>query len=137
MRLDVCRHYRGPVVNDDCHVGVNYAELTKANGLVKIAIMPCIKSNVTDVVCDQRDFPTEEEVETFNREAQEQMRITDEAYRRCAEHAVKEGYKKHEKGASGQVECPKCGGILKYSCATNGHIWAKCTTKTCDVSWVQ
>jgi hypothetical protein len=137
MRHDVCRYYRGPVAFEDCRTGVNYRELTQSNGLAVISKMPCIKSNQTDVVCDKRDFPTKEEVSEFKRDSQERDRMTDEAYRRCAEHAQANGFIRNEKGTSGQVECPKCGGVLKYSIATNGHIWAKCTTKTCDVSWVQ
>lgn len=42
------------------------------------------------------------------------------------------------RGVSGTIKCPVCGeGDLSYSIAhSNGHIWAKCSTKDC-VAWME
>ena len=138
MKLGVCKHYRGPVAHTECRAGVNYAKLTRSSGLVMIRSMPCIEKNTTDAVCDKRDLPTPEEVEQYEREVDELITFANEAYTRCATHAQANGFVKGQHGLSGEVECPKCSGVLKYSIEkTRGHIWAKCTTKTCDVTWVQ
>lgn len=34
-------------------------------------------------------------------------------------------------GVRGAVACPKCGGLLSYSIAQNGHAWGKCSTEGC------
>lgn len=34
-------------------------------------------------------------------------------------------------GVRGAIECPKCGGLLSYSIAQNGHAWGKCSTQDC------
>jgi hypothetical protein len=42
-----------------------------------------------------------------------------------------------DRGYQGDLPCPCCdGGTLRYSCASNGHIHAKCTTPKC-ISWME
>lgn len=43
-----------------------------------------------------------------------------------------------DRSASGKINpCPVCGeGILRYSIASNKHVWAACTSKTC-VRWLE
>lgn len=42
-----------------------------------------------------------------------------------------------ERGVSGSIACPICGGQLRYSVArSNGHIWGACVTPDC-VRWIQ
>jgi len=45
---------------------------------------------------------------------------------------------KKEEKAQGQIKCPKCGGILNYTCAIdyNGHVHGKCETENC-LQWMQ
>lgn len=41
------------------------------------------------------------------------------------------------KGTVGQIKCPACGGILRWSRApTNKHVWGKCRTVNC-LTWLQ
>lgn len=40
-------------------------------------------------------------------------------------------------GITGEIKCPKCGNVLKYSVAAyNGHVWGECCTDGC-ISWIQ
>lgn len=42
-----------------------------------------------------------------------------------------------ERGYQGDMQCPCCNtGTLMYSCASNGHIHAKCDSGKC-VSWME
>lgn len=36
----------------------------------------------------------------------------------------------------GQITCPKCQGILRYTIASNGHTRGRCTTENC-LSWIE
>jgi len=52
------------------------------------------------------------------------------------EDAKKRGLKKG-RGGIGQIECPICKNILRYSVASiNGHIWGRCDNAEC-VRWMQ
>jgi hypothetical protein len=42
-----------------------------------------------------------------------------------------------DRGYQGEIDCPCCGtGKLRYSCASNGHIHARCTTYKCT-NWME
>lgn len=136
MRLDVCKHYRGTFHNDTCEYGVNYEKLA-STPIGVFRLLPCFADHATDIVCPAREFPTEAEVAEFNRWANERSRLSDEAYRRCAEDAQGQGFRRGGDSMSGRVVCPKCDGVLNYSIAgSNGHIWAQCETKGC-LRWIQ
>ena len=37
---------------------------------------------------------------------------------------------------AGIMPCPSCDGQLKYSVASNGHVWGACTTEGCT-QWME
>ena len=136
MRKDICKSYRGPAVHETCKAGVNFKGIA-GGGEMFFPKLPCIRRNNTDAECKCREFPTPEEVAAHTKEREEYHKLIDDAYVRCAEHAQENGYVRGQKGASGFVDCPKCGKPLKYTiAASNGHIWAKCTKDGC-LTWVQ
>lgn len=134
MRLDVCKHYRGAVVNDTCRAGINYLDIVGGNETGWFYKIPCMKEHAVEVACGAREFPTEEEVAEFNKWTDERTTLTTEAHRRCRESAIAGGWKKGRQH-SGVVQCPACDQQLKYSMAYNGHVWAQCETPGC-LRWI-
>lgn len=41
-----------------------------------------------------------------------------------------------KRGVAGAIECPSCKGRLRYSIASNGHVWASCSTSGC-LRWIE
>lgn len=136
MQLDKCKHYRGPIVNQTCLADVNYLDLIGEKGFGWIRRLPCFKDHNAKVCCDKREFPTEEEVQEFDKWLKQRHTVMAEAHRRCLESAEAAGFIKDKRGASGTAICPVCDQQLKYSIATNGHVWAQCMTPGC-ISWIQ
>lgn len=54
----------------------------------------------------------------------------------CKADAASKGFKLGN-GGRGDIECPVCGGKLRYSvAAVNGHMWAACSNADC-VAWME
>jgi len=136
MRAGVCKHYRGPVVNQECKAGVNYRDLVGHADRGWGCELPCRTENRTDVECEKRELPTQDEVQAFARWREQRQYNLIEAHRRCMENARAGGFKLGERGTSGFVQCPVCGEQLKYTIAKNGHVHAQCMTEGC-IAWMQ
>lgn len=93
--------------------------------------LPCVDSlNHCGVVCDKRVAVTREQAEAEEAEFQERFRFWGEA-RKAVIAAT------GNKGGSGIVPCPKCGGKLHYGQAsTNKHVHARCETEGC-LAWME
>ena len=93
--------------------------------------LPCHAENGIDT-CPKREYPTAEEVERNDTEINKIITASMKA--RKAIKAID-----HPKGANaaGSVECPMCGGVLRYTIAgCNGHVWAACETADC-IRWME
>ncbi len=125
MRADVCKFYKGAMLtsnNSECDAGVDPVALFCGGdtaGWVKK--VPCFQKNENAPECSERKFPTDKEV----RESLGRMR-------KNMENVMKVVALIPSKGGQGQVECPKCNGIVDWTRArSNGHRHARCRTKDC------
>ncbi len=128
MRENVCVYYSGLSVKQ-CLEGIPYSDFFEGNPLANIDLIPCFGRN--NRPCGKRRFPTEKEVREYEE--------TVEAGTKGLIMAVDIIRKKHpsqRKGVGGSIACPVCGKTLKYSVASNGHIWGKCMTDGC-LRWMQ
>jgi transcriptional regulator with XRE-family HTH domain len=77
-------------------------------------------------------LPTDEEVAADNKRAFD----TISAMNACRADADAKGIRQGS-GGMGEIECPVCHGVLRYSVAGyNGHLWGQCQTQGC-VQWMQ
>ncbi len=71
--MNHCVHFTG-VQHGECSAGVNYYELL-GSGVGCFAHMPCLADDAATVVCDKRQFPTEDEaraeVEAYDKAIQD------------------------------------------------------------------
>jgi hypothetical protein len=128
MRSDRCKHFTGLAVNNTCKAGVEYNQVTTGEGRPSKRL-PCFNA---ELQCEKREYPTQEELDAWDREINEQFEKTTQARGAIIKHAG------GKRGVSGDLPCPVCdSGTLKYSIAmSNGHVWASCTTSDC-VAWME
>jgi hypothetical protein len=93
--------------------------------------LPCIREGEC-IHCDQRRWPTPEEVDAELAEDEKHMAKMLVGVAAVCEDAEKKGLRKGNGGVS-EVACPVCdGGTIKYSVSNyNGHRHANCTTDGC------
>ena len=122
-----CVHFNG-VQNGTCEAGIAYDSFPKGCGL------PCLPElgKGSDLECEKRRFPTEDEVQAENERIEKAMARMFAGLGAVAEDAQKRGFGKGN-GGQGEVACPVCdGGTIHYSVAGyNGHRHARCTTAGC------
>lgn len=126
-----CVHFNG-IQNDACRAGVSYETFRKERVAGK-DWMPCLKDAAGDCVhCEQRRWPTAEEVEAELAEDEKHFAKMMAGANAVCTDAANRGFKKGN-GGVGVVTCPVCnGGLIRYSVsAYNGHRHAKCTTDGC------
>lgn len=139
MKVGICRYYSG-VMTEACDAEINYHELLEIKGeedeFGMARRLPCMAKNNSTVVCNKRDFPSEEEVENHEKEMNQRFGNTMIAIGQIAEkHGIKPGGKP-DKMIVGTIECPSCKGTLSYRISPiNGHIWGRCKTKKC-LQWM-
>jgi len=139
MNKDWCKNYSG-LTGDTCNAGVNYLKIAGGNIGGILSRIPCIRKNNSTAKCDQLIWPTDSEIEEYEKDTKERMHFTSTAIGIIAEkHNASPEFEpimsRKKKGASGSIECPKCKGELHYSIAGgNHHIWGRCKTEGC-LSW--
>lgn len=121
---DKCIHFNG-LSHQFCKAGINYESVKdRTQRPYKI---PCVKNTVMHGShCSLQQFRTDEEVE---KEIKEIENISVIAFGALSIISTR-------KENNGIIECPKCGGKLHYTRASNGHVWGKCETENC-LSWMQ
>ena len=140
--VSTCKHFCGyGIGNPDkkCSAGINTRALVGGPDLGWIKRAPCSSTNDTEVVCSKREFPTREEAEDEVKERSERMEFTMKAMSRCIHDSEEQGFAigEDEEDVVGEIECPACGKVLKYSRSSyNGHVWGKCETEGC-LQWMQ
>jgi hypothetical protein len=122
-----CRHFNG-VAHDQCEAGVAYS--TVKDDSVKPHRWPCLDPDCA-TTCERRSLHTVEELDEQDRQRAASLRRIFTARRAIAEAT---GGKRRVQGT---IDCPNCAdGKLRYSVASNGHVWGSCTTKGC-ASWME
>lgn len=129
-----CVHFNGTQYAS-CKAGVVYADV-KDESQVGRGRFPCWRDSES-LPCDQRRYPTPEEVAAEIAEIEESSNRLNIAIGACRKDAATHGYKKGN-GGVGKIACPCCTtGTLHYSVAGyNGHMHGQCTTPEC-MSWMQ
>jgi len=129
-----CVHFNG-LQNATCDGGVDYQSV-RDKAQARRAQYPCWRDGAT-LPCDQRHFPTPEEVAAEVRSIEESSQRSLVAMRAAHEDAKQHGYGKGH-GGIGEIVCPVCAtGVLRYSVAGyNGHIHGRCETTDC-VAWME
>ena len=132
IRKGTCKHFNGfygPGMSEDkkCEAGIEYRSLVggEDHGWVKQA--PCFESHNSEITCDKREWPTDEEIKQSEKEYEDWMNKM-----RTVLTIVPELKKNHPNGGSGTYKCPLCNGKIHYQISDfNGHIHLKCDT--CNV----
>lgn len=117
-----CRHFNG-ILQGSCAAGVYFDTVPRMD---KPGInLPCLNDG-GEKFCALRSPYTAEEIAADAAEMLEfSLRAT-----KCRD-AIAAHYLA-TKESRGAIECPACGGSLKFSIATcNGHIRARCETADC------
>ena len=128
-RLETCVHFTGlPLpgsrVNEPtCDAGIAYRTV-KDHSIVPYR-WPCLHPAAT-TTCVKREYPTEADIDAEDAARFEYCKLINTARAACVETGLKEG----------SVKCPKCGGILRFTIASNGHVWGHCETENC-LAWME
>ncbi|MFC4218999.1 hypothetical protein [Flagellimonas marina] len=121
-----CVHFNG-ISNKVCAEGVRYEDVRDESQ--RPFRFPCLKRHHGGN-CLLKKFPSPEQVE---RQAMEIVEIQKRAMNSVA--LVKDHIERTGK-SKGNIDCPGCGGTLKYSAAEiNGHISASCPS--CSMGWIE
>jgi hypothetical protein len=123
-----CRHFNG-IQHDECLAGVAYRDVRDATAR-PYHCLPCLGKGGCATVCELRSPLTPEELAEEERgmlEAVRRVGLAREAILVATAGEVR---------TTGETACPICSGTLKYSVASNGHIFAACVTERC-VQWME
>ena len=129
MREDTCKHFVSlwPPGGGDpiCGANINIRTLVGGDDTGWAIRAPCLLKHRTNITCECFEVPTPEEVEKYEKEKREMIQygLILAALIRDAEQG--------RVGVSGTVQCPKCGGGVRYSIAENNHIHAACANDSC------
>lgn len=137
-----CRHFNGAFRNRRCEAGVAYddflegppPDLVVGTSTPATAVrrrrLPCLAEDGSPP-CALRSPYTRQEAEAILDEHERVARNCLVA-RAAISRAIVPGTH------SGQMECPveRCGGLLRYSIAPNGHV-AACCTGSCGVNFME
>jgi diaminopimelate decarboxylase len=122
-----CRHFTG-IMNESCNVGVVYSTIKDTSE--RPFRYPCLDSECSSL-CALVSYFTEEE------EKQREAETIEIMGKICL---ARDSILEVTQGAcstKGDITCPCCQeGRLIYTVASNGHIWASCSTENC-VRWVE
>jgi hypothetical protein len=123
-----CRHFNG-LQHDTCKAGIPY-ESVKAGPGCWPCLPPFNDGQECSAVCASKTLPTPEELDERDREVGESLVRLMKA--RGAIVDATGGQRR----TSGEITCPNCGGKLRYTVASNGHIWGACSTEGC-ARWME
>lgn len=137
-----CVHFTG-VGNTTCAASVCYRDVGRDHDLIRYRrpggavytkgySLPCLAQyNLGGATCDKARFPTAEEVAAEVAESDRSVARMLAARKVIVAHIEATG----EQHAL--IPCPNCDGQLSYSrAASNGHIWANCSTENCT-AWME
>jgi hypothetical protein len=116
-----CKNYNG-AFNEACSAGVNYR---KAFTGCFFGDRPC-QNRESTILCEFVNYRTPEEIEAERIEAGQLFGFIVTGLKTIATQS----------GQTGSIDCPKCGGNLNWSRASNAHVHATCQTEGC-LRWMQ
>lgn len=131
MRKDTCIHFNGIQIKK-CKADIYYLAIagSSKNWTNKL---PCFKDREFKIVCEERQWPTKEQIEKDELKWQKMWTKIEKVQPLVGE--IKKEYK--DKDWRGTRDCPVCAGTLHLTHASiNGHVWGKCETEDC-VSWME
>lgn len=129
-----CKHYRGMHEKEACEAGIRFDSLAGHRQPGFFDSCPCFGPNGSK--CDKAEYPTAEEMAAHEAEMKVRFENTGKARGAIVEH-LGGPWKRGTPGSSGKIDCPICGGKLRFSRAGyNGHIHAACSTEGC-VRWME
>ena len=135
MASKFCKHYRGMFKTDKCEAGVDFLSLEHYGTRKFREFCPCFGADSAGH-CEMSEYPTPEEMAKEDRELDELFENVSTA-RTAIVEKCNGPWKRGMPGVTGTVECPVCGGDLRFSrAAYNGHVHASCKTKDC-LSWME
>ena len=129
-----CKHFQSMSDHESCKAGVVYLSLKP----IPFEQRPCFckPGKEPNAGCDLAEFPTAEELAAEEAEWAERFDNTRKARQAIVAH-LGGTWKRGMGSVSGQVDCPMCGGTLRFTrSGYNGHIHAACMTDDC-VSWME
>lgn len=135
MARQWCKHYRGMHEKDTCEAGVSFRDLPGHGVKGFFDSCPCFGPSSG---CDKAEYPTVEEMAADDERCRIRIEQVGKARAAIVNHLGGQ-WKKGTPGASGEIDCPACGGSksLRFSRAGyNGHIHATCVTDGC-VRWME
>lgn len=132
-----CKNYKSP---EKCSAGINIRELVGGEDFGWLLRSPCVESLKTEVSCDKRQFPPDEEEAERKRKVNEHLNLIAEAINRIKKitNAAPTWETRDETrtGTTGDIPCPKCGAVLYFAVAGgNHHISGQCSTPKC-LNWM-
>jgi len=130
MEIGRCVHFNG-IQNKICHKGVSYKEVCGAGDGIATRL-PCNTQAKNRQHCDDYQDPTDEEIVAYKAICKEMFEGVGITRKAIIEETG------GVRGRAGAIPCLVCKeGEVKYSVdASNGHVWAQCSTLGC-VSWME
>ena len=130
-----CRHFTG-LSDSQCEKGIAYADVRNKDAPTLDVMYPCFKESKLNT-CEHCSFYTPEETERRAEEMVSHAEAMCQAMELVQEDAKRHNYGKRRPG-QGKVPCPLCkvGEVFYSVAASNGHMFAKCSTANC-VAWME
>ena len=130
-----CRHFTG-LSDRRCEKGIAYADVKNKQAVKLEEAYPCFSESGLKT-CEHCSFYTPEETEKLVEEMLARADATCQAMELVQADANEHNYGKRRPG-QGKVLCPLCeSGEIFYSvAASNGHMFAKCSTEGC-IAWME
>lgn len=127
-----CKHFNG-LQNRFCDRRIDYTLFNEGTHDGLALVLPCwgpqgYDERAIPKTCDGYCTYTPEEI------ADREKRIAEQSLRH--QTIRKLIVTECPNSGQGKLTCPCCGGIVSYSKASNGHVWARCSTAGC-ASWME
>ena len=127
-RAATCRYFTG-LQHDTCEAGIAYASVQDGPGCWP-CLPPFSDERQCSTTCAHKALYTAEELADRDQRAQDSIVRVVKARGAIVEATGGKGR------TAGEIDCPNCGGKLKYTVASNGHIWGACASDGC-AQWME
>jgi predicted RNA-binding Zn-ribbon protein involved in translation (DUF1610 family) len=125
MRKGVCIHYSGAFDRLLCKADVSYLDLVGGESSGWMLRLPCLERNNSPLVCEKRQFPTDEAIQKWDDEFAAHAKMIFDVVK-----AINAGTQVY----AGTTPCPKCGKTIHWNRShRNRHLAFKCETPSCLV----
>lgn len=126
-RALTCRYFTG-IQHATCEAGIAYSSVQDGPGCYPC--LPPFRERECSTTCEHKTlYTTEELINQEHEMAESLVRLM-----KAREAIFNATFGKRR--IAGEIDCPNCGGKLKYTIASNGHIWGACSTDKC-ARWME